>query len=67
MAIEEYQKRVMAERQELSERLQDLYAFLGSEKARLVTMKQFNLMHRQASVMAQYHEILCERMADDFD
>ena len=59
--MKDYVKRLLEEKNEVSERLQKLKKFLSVEKIPL-TEKQRELLEKQASIMSEYESILHERI-----
>lgn len=63
--MEEFQKRILDEYQELSERLDKLNTALGKDGFReKVGDHQYNLMVKQAHGMEEYHSALYARLVD---
>jgi hypothetical protein len=61
--MEAYQERVLAERDELSERLDKLRTFLNSAKFDAVPRPEQVRMTRQYLAMSSYLDVLNERIA----
>ena len=59
---QEQKDRVLAERAELHERLTKLYAFQCSAKFQLLPAEDKMLLNHQAQTMADYEQILNERI-----
>ena len=62
--MEEYQKRVIDERDELKRKVDKLYAFLGSSIYQGLNSADRRRLDRQHDVMSEYEEILSERIAE---
>lgn len=60
--MEEYQQRVVDEKNELSERLEKLRTFINSERFLAISYKERNLLKNQRVVMQEYLEILIQRI-----
>lgn len=60
-SVKDYVKRLLEEKNEVSERLQKLKKFLSVEKIPL-TEKQRELLEKQASIMSEYESVLHERI-----
>ena len=59
-----YQERLIAEKQELEERLSKLMAFLENKEQNIsVPAEDFALLQRQSGIMEQYLQVLNERIA----
>lgn len=61
--MQPYQERVVAEREELKERLSKLRTFMGSEQYDLLDASERDRLFRQAAHMAGYGRVLGERIA----
>ena len=61
--MQPHQERVVVEKAELDERLAKLKAFLGSEAIMKVAEDEQDRLDRQADIMAEYSDILGERIA----
>ena len=59
--MKDYVKRLLEEKNEVSERLQKLKKFLLVEKIPL-TEKQRELLEKQADIMSEYESVLHERI-----
>lgn len=59
--MKDYVKRLLEEKNEVSERLQKLKKFLSVEKITL-TEKQRELLEKQANIMSEYESVLHERI-----
>ena len=59
--MKDYIKRLLEEKNEVSERLQKLKKFLLVEKIPL-TEKQRELLEKQADIMSEYESVLHERI-----
>jgi hypothetical protein len=57
-----YQERVIAELEELKERGIKLFAFMASEAFSALPADEQERMRRQAGIMAQYADVLEERI-----
>ena len=62
MTLLPHQQRVVDEKNELAERLEKLNAFLVTEKCIALPFEERCLLARQALVMAQYLDILLDRI-----
>ncbi len=61
--MEDYQKRVVEEREELEGKIERLYAFLGSASAVNTGAKEIRRLRLQVDYMASYSEVLRDRIA----
>ena len=59
--MKDYVKRLLEEKNEVSERLQKLRKFLSVEKIPLAE-KQRELLEKQADIMGEYESVLHERI-----
>jgi len=62
--MEDYQKRVIEEAKELSEKLSKLVLFLGTSVAAALPHEQRRHLKRQSEVMLEYLSILNVRMGE---
>ncbi len=62
MTLQPWQERVVEEKEQLAERLEKLNAFLVTEKCLALPFEERTLLARQALVMAQYLDILLDRI-----
>ena len=61
--MQEYQKRVIQEQKELSEKIIKLKNFLGDYEKRLIpSPTEYSLLCNQVEYMDKYNEILLERI-----
>ncbi len=61
--MEEWQKRVFNERDDLQEKIDKLEAFFKSDRIHDVSNEHDDLLKRQLSAMSLYRDILNERIA----
>ena len=63
MIMEDYQKRVLKEKEDLDERITSLRSFLNSDKCpKTCGQQQFILMRIQLSAMNEYSDVLRQRI-----
>ena len=62
--MEQYQQRVVKEKEELDEKVSKLQAFIGSERFNSVEADEANRMRNQLPVMMDYSNILGERITN---
>jgi len=62
--MEAYQERVVAEKEELDEKLSKLKAFTESEQFQSVPADEQGRMNRQHAAMEDYSNVLGERIAN---
>jgi len=67
MTLQPHQQRVVDEKNELAERLEKLNAFLVSQTCLSLPFEERCLLARQARAMAQYLDILLDRIARFFE
>ena len=60
--MKDYQKRVVAEREELNDRLDRLIVFLGGDVFPELSVAEQERLKKQAMLMQDYLEILDERI-----
>ena len=67
MSLQPWQERVVDEKNELAECLEKLNAFLATPECLTLPFDERCLLARQALVMAQYLDILLDRIARFFE
>ena len=67
MTLQPFQQRVVEEKEQLAERLEKLNAFLVTPQCLALPFDERCLLARQAGVMAQYLDILLDRIARFFE
>ena len=67
MTLQPWQERVVEEKEQLAERLEKLSAFLVSQACLSLPFEERCLLARQAQTMAQYLDILLDRIARLFE
>ena len=60
--MEEYQKRVIAEKAELDLKIIKLATFIHSDKFDNISAKKQDILYHQLTVMMEYSKSLCMRM-----
>ena len=61
--MQDWQQRVIEERDELAERINKLGAFIGSKRLPEVTTQQDRaLLGEQLTLMERYYDVLCRRV-----
>ena len=62
--MDEHKKRVMAERDDLQKKIDDLYDFLGTVPYRALSEIEQDLLMRQYAVMKAYCSIFTQRIVE---
>ena len=60
--MEEYQKRVVAEKEELDKKISKLTAFISSKRITTVRITEQQRLREQREIMEKYSSILAERI-----
>lgn len=60
--MEQYQERVVSEKNELGEKMKKLVIFMSSETFNELPMAEQKRMKRQYIIMDLYHDVLSERI-----
>ena len=61
--LQPHQQRVVAEADELDDKLTKLNAFLNSNRVSVVSREELERMQRQSNAMTHYSDVLRERIA----